>query len=186
MKKIFQLTMITLLTALLAGCGASAHKQVILEKLRGEDEIFQYDNLAWGSSKEQTEKTLGVKLDETITSTEEYQAYLAEGSFTWNNVKGDLLCEFDQNGLNTVTFLFQPNEADFEAFWSGLSEKLTSIYGDVEPKVVENAFLSTDLRTEAFTWDQEGSPHTVLSLSRYSSNGEQKYINISVYKLPEE
>lgn len=184
MKKIIKMLLCSMLLVLLTGCTGNGKYQVDAGKLKDSSGEYQFEDLAWGSSVSETEALLGTTLN-TGGKVEEREIFQAEKTFGWDDVEGNVICEFAEGALDTVSIMFRPEEE--EQFWSDLRDKLFSLYGEVEADVRSSTSEELKLTTESETylWEASGERRTVLSLRKLSTNGEFKYIELSVYVIPE-
>ncbi len=186
MKKWARLLCLCMSLMVLGGCaGQKAGSVMGLDGLCNEAGDFQYMDWAWDSSLEEVEDSLGVTL-EAMGSALEYDTYSALDAIEWNGEKGNLMCEFKDDKLTTVSILWQPDD-NRDEFWTKLQEEAIACYGNVEKNTNNSTSeqLGITTESESLLWEKNESRHTALMIDKFSSNGEFKYIRLSVYVIPE-
>lgn len=176
-----------LMTFVVAGCtGCAGGKELKMEELRNEANEFQYPSLDWGSSVEDVEAAFGVTL-ESMGTAQGREVYLASQAVCWNHVEADVICEFEEGKLDTISLTFQPDEAERNQFWESLEKELTETFGSTEKSIQESTSeeLNITTQSESYLWEYEGTRHTALALNKFTGNGQFKYIQVSVYVVPD-
>ena len=185
MKKKLILCVVCILSFMLTGCGSQEEK-LDLKKLCNANGDFQFADVEWGSSKKEVEAALDILLEEKITESEEFQAYLLRD---WGSLKGqkvNLICEFKKDELSAVSFMICPEEQERDAIWADLSEELCVLYGDdAETAKYDNEEQKLKIKTESssYLWERKGGRHTALELMKLKNNSAFKYMQISVYAV---
>lgn len=88
--------------------------------------------------------------------------------------------------VTTVSVLWQP-EGDRDEFWEKLQEETIACYGSVEKETHTSTSEELNITTEgeSLLWEKNESRHTALMIDKLSTNGDFKYIRLSVYVVPE-
>lgn len=181
-KKYRILFVISLFVFILSGCGGKK-REVALEALQNENGDFQYDNLSWGMTKEETEKLLGISLENQMSYSEELELYMVSDIFRLEGQEANLFCEYKQGKLDAVSFTCYPGE-NTQQFWDALKEKLISAYGTGQEETTKgNPKLNIVGEIQYYFWTKEGEQKTMLQLTRNNIDGAEKYIELSVFKL---
>ncbi len=172
----------SIVSMLMTGC-AGGEKAISLEmdRLQSSSGEFQFYDLGWESSPDTVQETLGIAFGQPDTAGD-FQIYSAENAYTWDNETASITCEYGSDRLYTVTLRFMPRESERDRFWSSLKEELFSLYGTVEESVQTGASENLNITSESenYLWEDPNSQETLLTLSRFSLNGEFKYISLSV------
>lgn len=183
MKLLKQMMLCVMIVVSLAGCSAEpAGYEINIENFRSQDGEFQFVPLEWGMSSGEVQEKFKVTW-EPLGEAGEQQIYMASEAFAWNKVKADCTCEFKEDKLVTISFMFKPSEAERESFWEELQKNMLKTYGDVDKVILESASgeLNITTETECYNWLNEASQHTAMEIAKFSSNGQVKYYLLSVY-----
>lgn len=186
MKKVLKSLTVCLLVAVLTGCSQDAGYTLKLEGLANESGDFQFQELEWDCNPSEAEGMLKCTLED-MGGADTIREYKAVEACSWDGVKGDLFCEFEQDKLDTVSIHFSPEEGEVDTFWENLKSELCELYGNVEETVQTSTAGDLQITTERanYLWESSGNRHTALSISRLSVNGQFKYIALNVYIVPE-
>lgn len=181
MVKRLKLLILGMFLFCLTGCAGQTQEKLDLGGLQNQAGDYQFGDLEWGSSKEATEAALGVTLEETLSSSEEFQAYMVSDVFRWQGKDAILFVEFEKEKLTAISFRFNSQE-ESDSTWQDLSEELLAAYGSVEPQVrnSESQELSMTMESESYLWEQNNVQHTILQLAKSTVNGEFKGITLTV------
>ena len=173
----------SIISMLMVGC-ADREKTKTLEinRLQSDTGAFQFYDLEWESRPDTAQGILGITFGQP-DSAGGFQIYRAENAYTWNNETASITCEYKSNKLSAVTLLFIPAENEREEFWSAIKEELFNLYGTVDENVQTSASegLNITSERESYLWEDQNSKDTLMSVSKFSVNGEFKYIELSVY-----
>lgn len=186
MKRLLKICALCFLAVIFTGCSGNDIFELNIEELHSESNEFQFKNLAWESSPAEVENALGCTL-ESLGTVENMQEYTATEIFAWKDVEAEMTCEFTQDKLDTVKFLFKSAKTEQDELWTDMKAALFAVYGNVEADINSSTSEELQITTEreSYFWEKNGNLHTALELSKFSSNGEFKYIMLSVYIIPE-
>lgn len=186
MKTLRKVLALCLLAVIFTGCSGNDNFELNVEELHSGSNEFQFKNLAWESSPAEVETALGCTL-ESLGTVEDMQEYAVSEIFEWKEMEAELTCEFVQDKLDSVKFLFKPTETECDELWEEMKDALFTVYGNVEAGVHASTSEELQITTEreSYLWEKTGNRHTALELSKVSNNGEFKYIMLSVYIIPE-
>ena len=185
-KVVTVLAIITsIVSMLMVGCaGREKAKSLELDRLQSDTGVFQFYDLEWESHPKMAQEILGIAFGQPDTAGG-FQIYRVENAYTWNKVAASITCEYKSDKLYTVTLIFKPEEIERDGFWSAITEELFNLYGTVEgnvqTSVSENLNITTE--SESYLWEDQSSGDTLMSVSKFSVNGEFKYIDLSVYVM---
>lgn len=186
MKKLTKLLLLCVLILMLGGCASQdSVNELKIGELCNQAGDFQFTNWEWDSSFEEVQAALDGTF-ESLGTAGEYEVYIASESIKWNGEKADLICEFKDNQLATVSVRWQP-EGDRDEFWTKLQEETIACYGSVEKNTNTSTSEELGITTESenLLWEKNESRHTALMVDKFSSNGDFKYIRLCVYVVPE-
>ncbi len=193
MKKMYRIILICMISFILTGCGVSL-REINLADLKNDAGDYQYDGLVWTSNVEDVENILNISFNESYlnpgTGHGQIEICQLQDVYAWKQVPASVICEFENAGLNCVTFRFTPSTENVENFWNDITAELISHYGSVEP---ESQSSNSTIETQQITaqrityfWEQPGTLHTALSISKVSISGGTPVVNLSVYVIPSE
>lgn len=185
-KAVTVLAIITSIVSLLmAGCADREKiKSLEINRLQSDTGEFQFYDLEWESRPDTTQKTLGITFGQPDTAGG-FKIYRAENAYTWNNVTASITCEYKSDKLYTITLLFMPEEIEREEFWSEIKEELFNLYGTVEGNLQTSVSEKLNITTESesYLWEDQSSGDTLMSVSKFSVDGEFQYIQLNVYVM---
>lgn len=186
-KKFYSPLIISILLFLFTGCGSST-PTVDLEHLQNEAGDYQYGNITWSSDKAAVEAALGVTFEQTLLDTDQAKSYATSaGACSWNGIPAAVTCEFDGAGNCTVvTFIFSPSADKAENFWTDITSELLSRYGSTDPIILDSnsGQLQAAIQNTTYLWENSGTMHTALSVSKTSRNNSSPSIYLSIYVIP--
>lgn len=168
------------------GCGSSGPK-IDLSQWEQEDGTYQCGELAWGSSKEDVEKTLDIQLTEPEFPLEQegVECWASETPFTWNGHETLAQFEFyEDSGLFAVEFVYQDSESEN---LSKIQEELTAAmekeFG--EPTETKETDLGSSMRWE--TALEDSAYRNMVQIGIFGKNGETQSIAFGLVrpKAPE-
>lgn len=185
-KTVAVITVITSIVFMfLAGCADNERSGSLkMDRLQNDTGAFQFYDLEWESSPDMAQNILGITFEQPDTAGE-YQIYRAENVYTWHNVTASIICEYESDKLYAVTLRFMPQETEREEFWSAMQKELCDLYGTVEGNVQTSNSEKLNITTENeyYLWEDQNSGDTLMSASKFSVNGEFKYIQLNVYVM---
>lgn len=184
MRKYFRVLVAAIAVCCLTGCAAGT-RTIQPEMFSNQAGEFQFDGAEWGCSKEALEESLGISLEEVVSATEEHQSYMVSDVFKWADMKADFTCEFQNDKLNTISFLLRPEEGKEEMVWEEICNSFMEQYGQTEPAIrTSKPEMTQDvMETETYLWEKQGGHHTALLLSKVTGAEDLKYIEIAVYTI---
>lgn len=169
----------------MAGCADREQtKSLEMDRLQSDTGEFQFYDLEWKSHPDMAQRTLGITFGQPDTAGG-FRIYRAENAYTWNDVTASITCEYRSDKLYAVTLLFMPEESEREEFWSEIKEELFNLYGTVEGNVQTSISEKLNITTESenYLWEDLNGKDTLMSVSKFSVDGEFKYIQLSVYVM---
>lgn len=176
---------ISIFSMLMAGCADNEKSGSLkMDRLQNDTGAFQFYDLKWESSPDMVQDTLGITFGQPDTAGE-FQIYRAENVYTWHNVTASITCEYESDKLYAVTLHFMPQETEREEFWSAMQKELSDLYGTVEGNIQTSNSEKLNITTENeyYLWEDRNGGDTLISASKFSVNGEFKYIALSVYVM---
>ena len=168
---------------LMAGCADREQtKSLEMDRLQSDTGEFQFYDLEWKSHPDTAQRSLGITFGQPDTAGG-FRIYRTENAYTWNDVTASITCEYRSDKLYAVTLLFMPEESEREEFWSDIKDELFNLYGTVEENVQTGVSERLNITTESenYLWEDQSSGDTLMSVSKFSVDGEFKYIQLSVY-----
>ena len=185
-KTITVLAVITsIISIFIAGCtGKENTKNLEMGRLQNDTGAFQFYGLEWESNSDTAQNTLGISFEQPDTAGG-FQIYRVEDAYTWHSQTASITCEYESDKLYSVTLLFMPEEGEREEFWSGIKEELFNLYGTVEENVQTSTSEKLNITTESESclWEDQSNGDTLMSVSKFSTNDEFKYIALRVYMV---
>lgn len=170
---------------LLAGCaGGERTKSLELNRLQNDAGEFQFYGLEWESSPAAAQETLGIAFGQPEAAGG-FQVYGAENAYIWKGETASVTFEYESDRLYDVTLLFMPEESEREQFWSAMKEEMFNLYGTVEGNVQASTSEMLHITTESedYLWVEQDGGDTLMSISKFSVNGEFQYIRLNVYVM---
>lgn len=182
MRKYFRVLVAAIAVCCLTGCAAGT-RTIQPEMFSNQAGEFQFDGAEWGCSKEAMEEAVKVSLEEPISVSEEHQSFMVSDAFSWANTKADFTCEFENDKLNTISFLLRPEEGKEEMVWEEICNSFIEQYGQTEPTIQTSKPEITQevAEVESYLWESRGNYHTALQISKVTGEEKVKYVMIAVY-----
>lgn len=176
------LVLLVMMLVCLTGCGAS---DTDMEAAMFHDGAgnYAFEPLGWESSRETVEDALGISSWEQNNTAGVKEVCMTSESYSWDSVDTDMICEFTDDSLDTVTFLIHPEAGEAQTVWESVSEQFLAECGNAELQTQTSTveLTQTEMVTDYYIW--MGSD-TNLQLSHVKANGETKYIMLSAAQNP--
>lgn len=157
----------------LSGCTTSDTKDSIDLKVFKTGDIYCYEGLEWGISKEEFEAKKGILLKEyhsTIPT-----RFIADSEFTLWDSKGIQTFEFIENKFTSVSYDFFEDDNDLHDLSKKLLSELESIYGKCDDELEMKMWSG-----KGYRWMNYNEDNSRTTLQLHCTGDEKKMTHITL------